>query len=510
MRVGQCFLPTNAGGRTIVCLLTKTKVTDNSSYEQLESCLSKLAVICKQRKIKEIGFPKFDGGMDKLDWSRVKALINHILISKGIKCIVYTRGNQERSTSNNELNVNKDIKSLQEKDDEIKELKNKVNSGKIKGFIFEEGVLLKMRKARNGRWYKQVVVPRSMRTDVLRMCHDDLTGAHLGQRKTVAKLCNRFYWPNCHKEAINYVESCEKCAKRKPPAIQRAPLKPITEFDKPFDQIGLDILELSRTSSGNKYCAVFTDYLTKWVEAVPLRNMTAETVAKALVEEVITRHSAPSKILTDQGQNFHSKLISAICDYMKIKKVQTAAYNPKCDGLTERFNRTLCQMLAMYSNSNQTNWDMHLQWALYAYRTSEHTITGDSPFALLYGREPRLGDLDNYNLGYQPCEFVKNLHQRWQEAKDKIVKAAKMNKEYYDNKYIRQPTKYCVGDWIRVKQPQTKVGLKRKLRNDFWSDPYRITNVLSEQNVEIDYKGQKKVVNVDNIKRKEPIRILNY
>ena len=63
-----------------------------------------------------------------------------------------------------------------------------------------------------------------------------------------------------------------------------------------------------------------------------------------------------------------------------------------------------------------------------------------------------------------------------------------MNKEYYDNKYLRQPTKYRVGDWIRVKQPQTKVGLKRKQRNDFWSDPYMITNVLSEQNVVIDYK----------------------
>ena len=167
------------------------------------------------------------------------------------------------------------------------------------------------------------------------MCHDDLTGAHLGQRKTISKLNNRFYWPNSHKETIKYVESFELWAKSKLPPTQPAPLKPLTEFDKPFDQIILDILELIRSSSGNKYCPVFTDYLTKLVEAIPLRNMTEETIVKVLVEEIITRHSAPSKILTDQAQNFRSELIEAICTYLKIKKIETALYKPKCDLLTE-------------------------------------------------------------------------------------------------------------------------------------------------------------------------------
>jgi hypothetical protein len=183
---------------------------------------------------------------------------------------------------------------------------------------------------------------------------------------------------------MNYVKSCPVCAKIKDPPATRAHLEPITDFNKPFDKVAVDILELTRTNSGNKYVVVFTDYLTKWVEAFPIKNMTAETIAKIFINEIITRHSAPSELLIDQGANFMSKLIKSVCEYFEINKINTAPYNPKCDGLVERFNRTLCQMLASYSDSNQSNWDLYLPLVLFAYRTSQQTTSGDSPFSLLY------------------------------------------------------------------------------------------------------------------------------
>jgi hypothetical protein len=160
-------------------------------------------------------------------------------------------------------------------------------------------------------------------------------------------------------------------------------------------------------------------------------------------------------------------------------------------------------MLAAYSNSNQTNWDLYLPLVLFAYRTSTQATTGESPFALLYGREPRLGDLDNFNIGYQPSKFVEELMYRWKEAKDKISRQAEISKEYYDKKYGKEPTKYKENDLVRIKQPQTKIGLKKKLRNDLYSEPVRISKVLSDQNVEVEVRNRKKVVNVDNIKKKE-------
>lgn len=295
--------------------------------------------------------------------------------------------------------------------------------------------------------------------------------------------------------------------KDKPP--KRAELKPIVDFKYPFDKVGLDILELSRTNSGNKYCLVFTDYTTKWVEAFALKNMIAESVAKIFINEVVCRHSAPAELLTDQGQNFRSSLVQEICNYLKTKKIFTAPYNPKCDGLTERFNKTLCHMLAAYSDANQTNWDLYLPLVLYAYRTSEQSSTNISPFEALYGRNPRLGDIDDFNKGYESSTFIENLHWRWAEIKKKIQNSAEINKEIYDNRKKSGSNPFRVGDFVRIKNQQTKTGLKTKLRNDMWSDPVKVTRIVSDQNIEVDLKGEKKIIHIDNVKRKEPERLIS-
>jgi hypothetical protein len=68
--------------------------------------------------------------------------------------------------------------------------------------------------------------------------------------------------------------------------------------------------ELCQTIPGNQY--VFSDYLTKWVEAFPLKNIIADRIAKVFINEMITRHSAPSEVLSDQGTNFMSTLIKSV------------------------------------------------------------------------------------------------------------------------------------------------------------------------------------------------------
>ncbi len=96
-----------------------------------------------------------------------------------------------------------------------------------------------------------------------------------------------------------------------------------------------------------------------------------------------------------------------------------------------------------------------------------------------------------------------DINYGWMEAKRKILKQADINIKRYDSKYAKDPIQYKEGDLVRVKQPQTKVGLKKKLRRDLWSQPRTVTKVVSPENVEIDHK---KIVNVNNIKKKEPTR----
>jgi hypothetical protein len=187
-----------------------------------------------------------------------------------------------------------------------------------------------------------------------------------------------------------------------------------------------------------------------------MRNMRADTIAKIFVKEIISRHSAPRELLSDQGKNFLSNLVKEVCDLLKTKKLQTTAYNPKCNGLTEKANRTLCQMLAPYINSNQNNWDQYIPIVLLAYRTCEQSSTGHSPFELLYGREPRLGDLDNFNIGYEPSDFIRNIHWRWQVARENCLKQYEKEKERYDNKYDKSLPDYKENELVRVKKFQTE------------------------------------------------------
>jgi hypothetical protein len=195
-----------------------------------------------------------------------------------------------------------------------------------------------------------------------------------------------------------------------------------------------------------------------------------------------------------------AKLIQEVSNYLRIHKIQTTPYKSKCDGLTERFNKTLCKILAVYADATQSNWDLYLPLVLFAYRTSQQSTTHSLPFKLLYGREGRLpSGLDMFDK-YESSKFMDDFHNGWIEARRQIALQAEINKNNYDSKYQSKPPKYEAGNEVRVKQPQTKLGLKKKVRKDLWSAPCKITKVLNDQNVVLD---NKKVVNVNNIKKKE-------
>ena len=91
----------------------------------------------------------------------------------------------------------------------------------------------------------------------------------------------------------------------------------------------------------NQYAVVFTDYLTKWPEVFATKDQTALTIAELFVEEIVCRHGVPGQLLSDRGAAFLSRLLKEICNLLGVKKINTTAYHPQTNGLTERFNRTL-------------------------------------------------------------------------------------------------------------------------------------------------------------------------
>ena len=123
----------------------------------------------------------------------------------------------------------------------------------------------------------------------------------------------------------------------------------LCQLQEAFDQVGVDVIQYVYSEPGNKYAVVFVDYLTKWVEVFVTADQIALTIALTIAwlfaENVISRHGVPQELLSNRGANFLLSLIQEVCKVMGVHKLNTTAYYPQGDGLVERFNRTLTEML---------------------------------------------------------------------------------------------------------------------------------------------------------------------
>ena len=153
----------------------------------------------------------------------------------------------------------------------------------------------------------------------------------------------------------------------------------------PMQVVAVDILSpLPEMPTGNKYILVAAGYFTRWTEAYGIPNQEATTVATKLVEEETFLHfSLPVQPHSDQGTQFNSNVMTKVCRLLDIHKIRTTAYHPQGDGLITRFNCTLLTMLSTCAQQHPSFWELHLQKVCFAYNSSEHPITGYSPFYLI-------------------------------------------------------------------------------------------------------------------------------
>ena len=154
--------------------------------------------------------------------------------------------------------------------------------------------------------------------------HEELTSGHLSFMKTYLKIKERYFWTGMNTEIEKWCALCVDCATKKTPRnLAKAPLQPIP-VEGPFDRVAVDISGPFPTSErGKKYVVIFTDYFTKWPETFAIECADAATTAKLFVEEILCRHSAPRKLLSDRGKNFLAKVVKGVCKMVNTSKVNT-------------------------------------------------------------------------------------------------------------------------------------------------------------------------------------------
>ena len=174
----------------------------------------------------------------------------------------------------------------------------------------ENGVLYSRWETNDGHGTRlQLVLPRSMVSEVLSALHDAPSAGQPGISKTLERVRERFYWYSQQHDVKDWCQQCKKCSRRKSPQQpERAPLVSSCPGYS-FERIALDIMgPLPITESGPKYILVVGDHFTKSTEVFPLPNQEAKTVAEKKVNEVISMFGAPERIHTDQGRNFEAQM----------------------------------------------------------------------------------------------------------------------------------------------------------------------------------------------------------
>ena len=135
-------------------------------------------------------------------------------------------------------------------------------------------------------------------------------------------------------DITHWTRGCLVCTTHSPGHAVRPPLTPIP-VSGPFDRVGVDVIQFPRTKNGNQYAVVFVDYLTKWPEVFAMPDQSAATIAKLLVEEIVSRHGVPTEVLSDRGRSFLSGLLKEVEKLLGFHKVNTSAYHSQTDGLVE-------------------------------------------------------------------------------------------------------------------------------------------------------------------------------
>ncbi|BFZ00191.1 hypothetical protein BsWGS_03230 [Bradybaena similaris] len=243
----------------------------------------------------------------------------------------------------------------------------------------------------------------------------------------------------------------------------------------------MDFTKFETDRKGFQNLLVITDIFSKFTVAIPTKDQKASTVAKCLLERWIYYFGAPLKLHSDQGKNFESQLIQELCKMYGIHKTRTSPFNPAANGVTERMNRTIQNMLRTLDDREKENWSEHINELIMVYNSTPHAVTGFSPYFLIHGRESILpidfmlrrtenegsDDLDKWLEVHK--ENLKTAHEI---ARRNLQTSAEKRKAHADEKN-RIPL-LQVGDQVRKKKHY--IGLAKL--QDVWStDVYTVVRI---------------------------------
>ena len=258
--------------------------------------------------------------------------------------------------------------------------------------LIKNGLLYcKTRQGQANEIVFQFVVPQRHRSTALDGCHHE--AAHQGQRHSITLMQEHFWWPGMTRDLRNHIKKCGHCRKYEvaPPVV---PMKPLT-CSGPGELLHADFTSIEETIPLKEEpviqnVLVLQDHFSKYVVAYVVKDQTARTAAETLRNGYFGLFGVPAYLVSDQGKAFMGHIITHLCDLYGVQKLRTSPYHAQTNGQVERMNQTIIRMIGKLEEDKKAYWSKHLPELLLAYNATRSTVTGYSPYYLLFGRRSRI------------------------------------------------------------------------------------------------------------------------
>lgn len=228
--------------------------------------------------------------------------------------------------------------------------------------------------------------------------------SHPGAKATVRLVTSRFVWPGIRRDCRQWAKECHQCQRCK---VTRHTTAPYTAFKSPsarFQHIHMDIIGPLPLSASHRYCLTIVDRFTRWPEAYPLTDITADTCSSAFISGWVARFGCPERITTDRGRQFESRLFRRIAALIGATHLTTTAYHPAANGLVERLHRQLKAAITCHASSQ---WTEALPIVLLGIRSAWKDDIQSSAAELVYGEPLRLpGQFFNNTLEAEDIDIT--------------------------------------------------------------------------------------------------------